>query len=772
MPHTPTRPPRLKRSMRIGTIAASLLIGGSIVIAPAVSSAVTIQPMAVIGHGYQQIVDGKLAPLGSYQQDGVFLYCGEMHKIGPWTGTHKVGNQAWPGVSADDNARVSMVVETFGQRVVAATRENQNMHAAVQLYVWDKIDHADFVKDGGERGIVAQRAPADQHADILAKLQTIRNAAKDLTARPAVASGKIVPITDPATKQITKVRVEGLSPADATGTLTLDGAVFADTGTKTITGVVNGQTLDVRQMLPDDAADYTVKVSGDFFIKDKTAYQGQIGYWESGTDEQKTVGPGPKAPTRFALNAQQQVSSIFSPVAGTQVASTYVKKGQQFQDQWKFGVASGSQPWRQLADGSYLPVTAKGTLYGPFQARPAEAEQPPANAPVASHATVTTDPKTGPTGEYTATGDETAKEGGYYTWVVGIDQADQSERTAKNIPAGYAWNDRFGQVAETHIVPSAIRFNTSLDKNQVEIGGTFTDTITPSVHDGTWIRDDEGKRVAVKLRGVAYWTPEKPAVSDTVPKDAEPIQTQYATLTDVEPVDAEPLTLPKDKTSGFVSLRWCIDDRTKQFGQMVEAFCDQFGLPSETVEIVPPTITTKAQPTAQASAGDTVQDNAHVTGPIPADGLDTTFEGFLQPAHITKAEQITPETAVCTPGNRIFTSSKTTVITKAGVHPSEKFKTDGVLPDNRVIAWVETSKVGGTDHQVSKGVCGDVAELTSSHKPAPTPTELAFTGSGPMTPWLIGGGIAALTGIAIYAGLLIRRRRDQIAPVDETPSAA
>ncbi|PDQ35365.1 MAG: hypothetical protein B5766_06430 [Candidatus Lumbricidophila eiseniae] len=134
----------------------------------------------------------------------------------------------------------------------------------------------------------------------------------------------------------------------------------------------------------------------------------------------------------------------FQPTIGTQVASTYVAEGDSFADLLTVGTV-GSGTWIVI-DGQPVELTATGTLYGPFDEQPAEAETAPTGAPIVGTETLLLNG----TGEYTSSGSLTATESGFYTWVWGIDKAAQGEN-GKYIRGSFM--DWFGRVAETHVTP-------------------------------------------------------------------------------------------------------------------------------------------------------------------------------------------------------------------------------------------------------------------------------------------------------------------------------
>ena len=147
----------------------------------------------------------------------------------------------------------------------------------------------------------------------------------------------------------------------------------------------------------------------------------------------------------------------------------------------------GRSPWR---DEGHLDsprrrtdeMTATGTLYGPFDEQPTEADTPPAGTSVAGTETMTL---TGP-GSYTSPGTIIAPESGFYTWVWAIDKAAHGEH-AKYLTDSFT--DRFGQVAETSVVPSSPTRSPGRPASGVP-GDVVTDTITVSSTNGAWLKKD------------------------------------------------------------------------------------------------------------------------------------------------------------------------------------------------------------------------------------------------------------------------------------------
>lgn len=505
---------------------------------------------------------------------------------------------------------------------------------------------------------------------------------------------------------------------------------------------------------------------------------------------QRLIGAGTPGQSEFDAKraVSDPLSTVFSPVVGTTVASKFVKPGDAFVDGLTASVAKGSERWRQSTNGQYRPVVTTGTLYGPFTTPPVEADKAPAGAPVVGTDTVTLDK--GP-GDYTSSGKLIADEAGYYTWVWSIDAADQDARTQTQIPKGYAFRDRFGQVQETHVSPSSVTAISHVADKEVPLSGELVDGIDVSVKDGAWIRDDQGDRVPVTFTGTAYHVPGDvaPAVSDTAPADAVVLgqrkltATKPGTYTNAD----DPIEAPAAE-GGFVSWVWQIraEDQPTKYQGYVQDWSDSFGLPDETVHINVPQVSSLAK--AKVAFGDEASDTGIIAGTMPAKPAQLTLEAFRQPEPGDRFKQprttirtgqntdLVDANAICTPGNRVFTTKDQPItVTTAGEYESAPV----VFDKYGTYHWVETLTAANGD-VIARGACGALGETTTiartPHTP-PTPTtpatpaapatpthgmptggdrELAFTGTTLPVLWIGGAAVlAAAIGLTIIA---LRRR--------------
>ncbi|MFJ8896618.1 hypothetical protein ACIRCZ_18695 [Leifsonia sp. NPDC102414] len=588
----------------------------------------------------------------------------------------------------------------------AVSTNNPTLAAALNAFVYAFT--GSNLGGGVERGTFEEGAGyiSNSHPEILAAYSDVWNY---YLARNTPTSGATT--STPLTFQVDANNYTGTMtvPADVLGSVDvlLTNGVFPATGTNTITGLAAGAVVQVRGVAPDDnTPDW--EISAVATVHGQGGAKAELTQWETGSQQRLIAGTGATNSADYQISGHDPVTrtSKFAPVLGTAVTTKFYKVGDKPQDDVTFSTVpfdhqdhSRNNPWYQSSSGAYFPVTATGTLYGPSPVPFAESDTVPAGALVAGHATVTTDKKTGPTVKYTATSDTAVVEAGYYTWVWGIDGSAQPASTQLFLPDAYSFTDRFGQVAETSVVATGLSFSTKLSDTSKAITGTVTDTITPTIHNGAWLQDG-GARVPAKLTGQVYWMPTKPVQSPTPNAGAELIGTVSQTLGG--PTAATSPSFSVGNRPGYVTVQWSLkqsDQPAKYAGYFTE-FTDDFGVPAETVQVVGPTVTTKAQPLS--GPGSTVQDTATITGPIPDGGVDTSFAGYLQPEDSTSP--------VCTEENRIYLSTKPVHADKPGDYPSEKFPVlDGQLG---TVFWVETTTLPGTDTVISTGKCGQPGETT------------------------------------------------------------
>ena len=518
------------------------------------------------------------------------------------------------------------------------------------------------------------------------------------------------------------------NPAGTVPLTTLTNGVFVSTGANTTANLKDGDILSVRGVPPEDGSDYEISASGTVEVPGGAA--AELMQWDTG-GQQRILGPtGATTGGTYPISGKDPFSRSqkFAPKVGTTVASRFVKAGEKPQDVLAFSATDFTEagrtienPWAQRAANDFALVTAKGTLYGPSVATFRESATPPADALVAGHSAVTTTAEQGPTATYTATSDTTISESGYYTWVWSIDYADQSEGTKRRIPDAYSFMDRFGQVRETHVSPSQLTFTTKLSDTNKVIGEAVTDVISPTLSGGAWLQD-AGDRVPVTLTGTAYYSEVEPKQSPNAPADAQPIGTVTQIIGGPTPVVSPAINV--GMRDGWLTVQWSLEKsmQPEQYQGYFAEFTDDYGVPSETVRVEGPTITTRAQPVARP--GSSSIDVAIVEGPLPDGGIDLTWEKFLQRPG---------ENVVCDDSTRVWSSSRSTLVTKPGEYKSEEAPVVVDAPLGSIEYWIETGTLPGTDIVIARGMCGEPDEQTKIENPTVItipPTGLTEGGTG------------------------------------------
>lgn len=510
------------------------------------------------------------------------------------------------------------------------------------------------------------------------------------------------------------LNITALSPSPTTGTITLTNGIFVSNGLDTISGTfAQGDSLEIYGVPPEGQPDYKISALGEFVAPAGPA--GALTVYTTVGGRQSVGGPGPVGDGSFEVFAEDPFdrATVFAPVLTTQVSNKFVAAGDTFTDEITFATADVElegenpgdppvtihNPWYQLTNDNYIPITAAGTLYGPFTDEPIEADEPPLGAPIAGTATVTTTQANGPTVSYPVTTTGTATATGYYTWVWEIDYAQQHPGSQMFLVDDYRFVDRFGQAAETHVMASEIVAVSQVSDAEVPLSGTVTDTLTVSVAPGsTWLSDNTGAPIPVTFRGEAWLWPgtTAPAVSPTVPSGATLLDTVTITANAPGEYTSAPLTVPA-AGEGWVSWVWSIRESDQPVGHrgVIREWSDGFGLPNETTRLLTPTVSTLAVP--EVVLGEPAHDVATIGGTLPALAASLSFAAYLQP-------DSGPATCV-TPA---YDSSGTPIaVTELGDYASDEF----TFTAAGTYFWVETLRAhdGQIIHQ---GDCGAPLETT------------------------------------------------------------
>ncbi|MFC5338590.1 hypothetical protein [Leucobacter denitrificans] len=390
-----------------------------------------------------------------------------------------------------------------------------------------------------------------------------------------------------------------LSYPSGTTSLTITGGEFENGEQRMVLSDASAGSVKWSATLHDDewARFHEVTIEGTWELEERY-WPDQIVLHPSSDQTEQKLGSGVAAVT--AKNGGEfdpvsiTVDSQFTPAIETSVPELIVDRDTgSFADTVTVSASGESAPWPQrTTNGTYLPLTAQGTLYGPFNVPQEERDEAPAGSPVAARSTLKID--NGP-GTYAVTAEATPSESGYYYWVWQIDEASQSRlvRDSELLPANGVFADRFGVDVEGHVVPTQLRWITALKERELQFGTkeqVLEDTIKVSMQRGAWLVDRTGERIPARIRVTAYQLDEEPSQQGEPPAEAKEIASVFADVTETETwIDVPPITIPEG-TRGWVTVRACLleEDQAESVRGHIESWCDDFGIPEETAVIVEP----------------------------------------------------------------------------------------------------------------------------------------------------------------------------------------
>lgn len=548
---------------------------------------------------------GSSGFIGAYDTgvDGRQAYCidlGAPSPFDPTSGPRTV--TSLDSLSRQQLAELNYVLATWGQS------GSPNVTSAVALFVWSVADPGVYNSHGmsGDDYYVA-RAPVGSRGTILANLATMRQEASVNAVADPWLSMSIAMVN-----QYEGTLSVSASPVSVQGAVSLAGAVFGDGSTSRTLGVGSHQVTGTPA---DGAPTYRIEAS---MSVDAAGYGAKIDLYTTG-DAQRLIAAVAGSSTSLSASAQTPMIGLdFQPEITTQVSSRFVAEGKAFVDGLSVAVTKGT--WTRL-DGQPIPITATGTLYGPFEEQPAEAATPPAGAPVAGAEKVTL---TG-AGAYTSPGTITAPRSGFYAWVWQIDKSAQ-DANAKYLTGSFT--DRFARVAETSVVPFQPVAVSTADQRLAVPGDAVTDTITVSSDNGAWLKRD-GTFIPVVFEGTAYQVPGTlpPARSATADAGAVPVGTVTLTATGPGRYTSPPVVLP---SGGFVTWVWQMNKATQPpwvRDYLASDWADAYGTPAETTSVRWPVTTTSLMREYNVHEGGRAFDVVTVTG-FPANHGEFTGDGY------------------------------------------------------------------------------------------------------------------------------------------------
>lgn len=555
------------------------------------------------GVGYE----GTLGFIGAYSTDvdGRQAYCidlGAASPFGQTSGPRTV--TSLDSLSRQQLAELNYVLDRWGQSSDPTTT------AAVALFVWSVADSGTYNSHGmsGDDYYVA-RAPAGARGAILDNLAEMRQEAR------------VNAVTDPSLSlalamqdQYVGMLTVQAHPSSLQGTATLSDAVFAGGGSSRTVGV--GQ-YQITGTPAGGAASYRVEASMSVAA---AGYGAQVDLYTT-ADSQRLISAVAGSSTGLSAEARTPVIELdFQPEIGTQVASRFVAEGDVLVDNLTVTVTKGT--WINV-DGRPVPVTATGTLYGPFDEQPTEAAAPPAGARVAGAEEVTL---TG-AGSYTSPGTITAPESGFYTWVWQIDKTTQGGNS-KYLTGSFT--DRFGRVAETAVTPFQPKAVSEADQHLAIPGDALTDTITVASSNGAWLKRD-GAFIPVVFEGTAYQVPGTlpPTQDGSVPTGAVTLGTVKVTADGPGAYSSPAVIAP---TGGFVTWVWQVKKASQPEwvrDYLAANWTDDYGIAVETTSVRWPVTTTSLMREYNVHEGGRAFDTVTVTG-FPANHGEFAGDGYWQ----------------------------------------------------------------------------------------------------------------------------------------------
>ena len=741
--HTPPRRRRHRKSQALRRLGRSAV--GMAIIAGIGFGTLAPAEAATTGAGYSGITpDGGY--LGNYiVPDGSRAYC--MDSSADWP-SGATGGASVVGALTTENGdalsgavlqKLNFALSTWGQTADATQAAAVNAYVYAYTSTWAHYNG---------QGYATGTHYIDGNAAVLAAFNNLWGMTEATAGSPQNAAplNGMMSFAVDNNNYTGSLRVSSL-PAGASVNLTLTNGVFTDTGSRTRNGVGNG-TYAVRGTPPDGDPSYKISARGDATLTSGFTFDPNVTIYYTGS-QQRVIKGGTTTPyTRtWTMTATDPFdrSTVFSPVVTSAVASRFVGEGSSFTDTLQADVAAGSQPWRQTTSGRYIPVVAKGTLYGPFADQPTPSATVPAGAPVAGTATVTLN---GP-GKYTAPSVlATNHAPGFYQWVWDINASDSSVGAQLFMPDGYSWADQFGLQAEAHVVAAKLSGVSKASADEVGFGHTVSDTLTVSLDQGPWPTIG-GAPIPAHFQNKTYWVEgdTAPTAGESIPADAQLFHTTDVTVTAPGDFRSDEITAPPT-TAGYLVNVWTINQDGPGAGYFAD-WTDGWATAGEVTKVSAPAVSTEA--IASVALGDETNDTVIVDGQVPApycgtnqpaDGATScpntvTFAAYLQhdlgdqpvceaddevfnTGYVAEADQPAAPNAAAAgtptptpnPGAPIerdpaYFYNKPVPVDQAGRFPSA----DVIFKKVGVYYWVATFRTGdGT--VINTGECGDQKEKT------------------------------------------------------------
>lgn len=761
--YIPPRPGFARRLNSVVLMLSALAIGG----VAATSGALPLVPAPAAhairdlhGPGVNWGNGVHMKGAGAFIVDGRNVYCSEIwivlgSSVPDYVSTDTIPAKSVGGVSVeattgDPLKQIAYIISKYGQT------DDDQQAAAVGLSLWE-IRGADG-RGSPEYQDELRMTRASVGPDVVALSGGFIAEAKEWVSATAAGGLEIQTVREADSPYRGSVTV----PAGTT-TLTIENGVFDD-GSTTRTwggdGAPGGASLAWEGMPPLAAGwdrYYRVGFSGEYLAISETVLWGDGGGWQSSITSDRAV-------VRPLRGVSVDLDTAWQPTVSSLVTTRYLSAGEHFSDTITLvpktgGAASNYWRWRLSATGEreWMPVKAKGTLYGPFLSDPAlnPSADAPSGAPIAATMQLVTemDRDHSSPQSYEIVLPEKVEEQGYYTFKWDIEGDDQdpgivgadscavpdSVKGCRILPTDYFYSDGFGADGETQVGRMRPTFRTDLSSRRIGLAEAFTDDIV--IDDmQNWLRGDDGRRLPLTLTGTAYLVPGTELTqSDQVPAGAVPFATSQVTTDpslNGQTLTSDPLSVPVDvsREFGHVTLRWCLveaDQHIESQGVWEEQ-CDDFGVPAESAEILWPEVRTEAKPLG--TVHDPVFDTAIVNGPVPAD-TELVFELFRLPIagdpksgedgptgeSWTQTElDALPIESLCIAETRATRTTRIPVV--SGLNDGERYVSPEVdVPSEGTYWWVESlvhrSQANGEETVIHRGTCGLPNETTTVAAP-------------------------------------------------------
>lgn len=758
--------PRVLGLALAGTVAFSGLglaqLGGAASLAFAVEDeeAPRISLRSVPDGGWGDLNNGTIH-LGGYwiengPDKGTFAWCSQLGRHNPLNdqlaGQVVTSLKSGSGktVSGLNLAKINYLMSTVGSKP-----ESPSYDAGLAIAIWY------FVGDVNINGIAdpgvglgwagvnmfeVNAIPAQYRADVKKYFN------QHVAAANAAITSSQLSIAEPA-KPVMSLAKDGLSgsitvPAGHSK-VTLTGAVTSD-GAQTITKPGTYNLVPVRPAETKSTWKITAKASGTINEAGKIA---KIKVHKEPSGQQQVIVSGVGDSRSWSQEVSATVDQRFSITGDSQVPEALVQPGEAIQDVVTLTTLDG-KPWPLYSTGKDkgkpMRLTVDVKRYELPRAH-VQGEPLPEDAVVAEEFSFVADK-----GATSYQIGETLGDGGAFSnWVFSIDAAAQpkEEPITNFLPSGFKFEHEYGLERESLVVPMTVDIETELSKDTVAWYDEITDFQTVSSVGAPYMYF-EGKEIPTVWENRVFFiedaTLEELEQQAEAPEDAELIGTFASTVTESgTPTETDPFEVPGGR-EGVLTVQPCLvpEQQDEAVRDLLVAGCEDFGVPTQSAQVVAPTFRSEGSENVVLSADARVSDVVFMENIGENAEYEVTLETFEEKKN-AKGE------LVCETDARVFKSEEPLTVTAD--HDSEKGeKVDEFTPKAAApLQHVLTVTDKRTGEVVRKAECGEKDEQTVVVK---TPVELALTGAGSLP--LLGIAAAALLGGGgVLAAAMIRRRK-------------